>query len=333
MTDMPLRASLLVLCLALLGSCAGTRGDVAAPSPRPSVAEGTAPGAAGNRCGLWLDLYKGEPITYQDMLEDLASANVVYIGETHDLVRHHQMQAQIIEDLGKRGIKLVLGLEQMESFGQQALDRYARGEIDFNTLADETAWATRWPGYRLYESLLEAARRHGARILALNARKETIAGVFQSGGVERLDAERRKELPAAMQLDDPAYAKLLDLQLMVHMAANPERLRAMREAQIARDEHMAETLATYLRSDEGRARTAVVVCGGGHIEYGLGLVDRVRRRLPGGTDRILVLTESGDSELTPSMKAAARPITITHAQLRAIERPIADYLHATSLKP
>jgi hypothetical protein len=33
------------------------------------------------------------------------------------------------------------------------------------------------------------------------------------------------------------------------------------------------------------------------------------------------------------MKAVARPITITHAQLRAIERPFADYLHATSLKP
>jgi hypothetical protein len=55
--------------------------------------------------------------------------------------------------------------------------------------------------------------------------------------------------------------------------------------------------------------------------------------MPGVKDRIVRFSESGDVELSPQELAMARPITITHEQLREVALPFGDYLHATSLRP
>lgn len=287
----------------------------AADSPRPLV---------------WIDVYEGEPLGYEDVVEDLAQSRVVYLGERHTLERHHATQARVVADLAKAGKPLVLALEQMETSQQGALDRYNRGEIDFAQLAEATGWGKRWSNYGQYRPVLEAARVAKAPVIALSPKPELIRQVARGGGVERLDAPTRKLLPAEMQLHDPPYEKMLGMQLMVHMAASPERLRPMIEAQMVRDEFMAATLAAYLKSKEGEGRTAVVLCGAGHVAYGQGTAERVRNRIPGIRDRIVILSESGDVKLTPEEKAVARPVEITHEQLRAIRRPIADYLEVTA---
>lgn len=284
------------------------------------------------RASLWLDVYRGEPVAYEDVLDDLATVNVVYLGERHTLERHHEFQQRIVADLAKKDVALVLALEQMEVHHQSTLNRYAAGKIDFDELAEQTDWRQRWQNYEQYRPALEAARKAGAPIIALNARRETISAVFRKGGVEKLDEETRGELPAKMQLDDPAYEKLLGILLNVHLAATPEWMRPMIEAQIARDEHMAQVLANFLKSPQGKNRTAIVLVGSGHVNYGLGLAARVRHRLHEVKDRIVIMSESGDVELSEEEKAASREIEVSHEQLRAIDRPIADYLHVTQRK-
>ncbi|HUT09425.1 MAG TPA: ChaN family lipoprotein [Thermoguttaceae bacterium] len=284
------------------------------------------------RPAVWIDLYRGEPLSYAEILEDLASVRVIYLGESHRLQRHHDIQDRIVADLAKRDIPLVLALEQMESFRQPVLDRYNRGEITFDELARATEWPERWENYRQYQPILKAAREAGAPVLALNARSEAVRQIVRSGGIENLAPEVRKELPDDIQTKDPPYEKLLNLLMMVHMSATPERLRPMVEAQIARDEAMASALCSYLQSPQGQGRTAVVLCGAGHVSYGLGTVARVRRRMPGVKDRMVLFSASGDVQLTPAERAMARGITITHEQLRAVDRPIADYLHVKGLK-
>lgn len=284
------------------------------------------------RCSLWVDPYRGEPLAYEEVVEDLAGVRVVYLGEAHSLERHHELQETILRDLASAGKSLVLGLEQLERYQQPQLDRYNRGEIDFEELARLTDWENRWSGYEQYRSLVKAARELGIPVLALNARAETVRQVFRSGGVDKLDKKTRGELPDDMQLEDPPYERLLNLQLMVHMAVDEERLRPMREAQMTRDETMAAAVADYLQSAEGKDRSAVVICGTGHAAYGYGIPSRVRRRMPGVTDRIVVPSQSGDVELSEAAMAATRDVKITHEQLREIGRPIGDYLHVTAVK-
>ena len=121
--------------------------------------------------------------------------------------------------------------------------------------------------------------------------------------------------------------------MMVHAGMPESMMRRMFMAQVCRDETMADRLCAFLNSEAGRGRTAVVLCGAGHVSNGLGTPSRVRRRMPDVIDRIVVFSESGDVELSPAEKAMSREITITHEQLRAIDKPIADYLHAVDLKP
>lgn len=316
------------------GALVGIAGAAAFASTPARAAE-TSPSSSNAvaRCGFWIDLYAGEPVEEEEVVDDLAGVRVVYLGERHRLARHHELETRLVRQLAERKIPLVLGLEQIEAAQQPALDRYVRGEISFEQFAEATQWAQRWPGYAQYRPVIEAARRAGAWIVALNARSETIRQVARGGGIAGLDPAARRELPPDMQLTDPPYENLLARQMMVHAAATPERLRPMIEAQIARDEAMASALVSYLQSPSGQGRTAVVVCGAVHAAYGLGMVARVRRRMGGVKDRICLFSESGDVELRPEERAIARPITITHEQLRETALPLGDYLHAVGPRP
>jgi uncharacterized iron-regulated protein len=282
---------------------------------------------------LWLDLIDGEETSEAAVLADLATAGVVYVGEAHTIARHHAMQLHLFEELAARGGALVLCLEQLEVRDQPAVDRFNRGEIDFDALATEINWAKKWKNYTDYRPLLEAARAHHMPVQALNAPPEVIRAISRGGGLVKLPADQRTALPAEIVTDDPVYEHMMNLQLAVHMAMDPAKLRPVFEAQVARDETMAANIAAARRlaTTSDKPRTAFVIVGAGHVRHGLGTAARVRRRDPGIVERIVLLTESGQLELTAADKAATREISISHAQLREIGRPPGDYLHVLPL--
>lgn len=284
------------------------------------------------RHSLWVDAATGEPTTVCDVAADAAKVRVVYLGERHTVERHHGLQEQLFREMAQRSKRLALGLEQMESAHQPALDRFNAGQITFDQLAEEAQWAKQWTNFAQYRPVLEAARKAKAPVIALGAPAELIRQVGKQG-VAKLDAEQRKKLPADMTLDDPPYERLLGLQLQVHMAAKPDRMRAMIDAQIARDECMAQTVVDFLKSDAGRDRTLVVLCGSGHAAFGLGMPERVRRRMKGIEDLIVLFSESGDVKLSAGEKAVSRAVEINHGQLRKAGLPLADYLHVITPKP
>lgn len=289
--------------------------------------EPESPATAPERVTLWLDMYRAEPLPFANVLEDLGTVDVVYVGETHTLKRHHQWQAEILESLIEaRDGKLVLGLEQIEQFYQPQVDRFNAGKIDFDELAKEIDWRRRWSNYEDYRPLLELAQSKGVPVLALNGRAETIRKVGRKG-LDSLDRDERKELPRQMNFDDPDYRRLLDQLMMVHASVDESVLDRIFQAQVARDENMAQALADFLEKNPGYA--AMVVAGSGHLAYGLGTVDRVRARLPELEDRIVLMTVSGELVLSEQQEKMARPVTITHGDLRYLRRPKADYLQLT----
>ena len=285
------------------------------------------------RAEMWTDLYTGEPVSFAEVTADLLRADHIFIGESHTVDRHHDWQRRIVAALAEGEPRLVLGLEMMEKRNQPALDRYAAGTISFDELAEATEWRKQWSNYEDYRAVLETARAVGAKILGLNAD----AGVIRKIGREGLDAlspEERGSLPPDLQLDDPPYFALLKMRLMVHASVTEDNLRRIFAAQVARDENMAETLAEYVQSREGRGRRAVVLCGGGHCAYGYGTASRLARRIPDAKARIVLLSDSGDTVLPEAMRKHVRAIEITHQQLRdAINQPLADYLSVIEPAP
>ncbi len=277
------------------------------------------------RASLWVDAVAGEPVAFADMMEDLAGARVIYLGETHTVPRHHRAQREILEALAAQGKKLVLALEQIEAEQQPALDRFNKKELDGEGLAQASDWAKRWRNYADYVPILSLARDHGIPVLALNARSEIIRKVGR-GGLASLDAADRGTLPPDIELNDAPYEALLNLQLAVHMAFDPAKLRPVFEAQVARDEAMADRIAGALARPE--APTVVVLCGSGHARFGLGTPARVLHRAPGTKDRIVILAQSGELKLTEADRKQMRDARVTHDQLHTFGRP-GDYLLVT----
>ncbi len=285
------------------------------------------------RASMWVDCLRAEPVAYPDMVEDFRQARVIYLGEIHTIPRHHQLQEQILNSLASHGVKLVLAMEQFEYFTQPALDRYNAGAIDLDALIRQTNLDERWPDHAAYHGLLTAARRWGIPVLALNARAETIRAIARGGGLANLPAEQRRELPAPASIvtDDPLYERLLKKILAVHMAMDPAKLQPIFEAQVARDETMASRLADFLDAGAGRDRSALVICGRGHCEFGFGIPARVARRIPGISQRTVIFSDSGDLHLTQEERTQARDIEVSHEFLQGLGRPVADYLQVTEL--
>jgi uncharacterized iron-regulated protein len=273
----------------------------------------------------------GESVPFSSLIEDLEQADVIYLGERHTLKRHHAIQARIIDALGATGRPLVIALEQVGAHSQKWLDEYADGKLTFDQLAESMAWAKQWGNHRDYRPVLEAGRRHSARFLGLNARREVIRQVGREG-LKALSKEARAQLPKQINVEDPVYTAYLKLTMGAMVAAVPDRMNHMIEAQIARDEMMAETLCAFVAQPANRKARAIVICGAVHVGHGLGTAQRVRRRMPDLDERIVVMSASGDVVLSPEMAKMARDITITHAQLRFVPSRIADYLHVVALR-
>lgn len=303
---------------AALAACVGT------------VFLGVLGGCQAPRSTVWVDVARGEPVTFNTLVDDLAAVDIVYLGERHSVDRHHAIQAQIIDALGDKGLPLVIAFEQVETFNQTWLDRYAEGELSFDELAIGMNWGERWRNYYDYEPLLTAGRRHAASFLALNARNETIREIGRHS-LSALSAEQRAELPNDMNLDDPTYATHLQIIMAGAAGAMHGDLSRLVEAQIARDEMMANRLAEFLSLPEHAETQAIVICGSGHVNYGLGTAQRVRRRLPDRSDRIVILSNSGEVKLSAAVqealkKAGPRPQPRVQTTTR-----IGDYLHVVTL--
>ena len=276
--------------------------------------------------GFWLDLYQGEPAPSDTVLADLVGADVVYLGETHTIARHHALQGVVIGAFAEAKVPFCLALEQMERVYQPQLDRYNRGEADLETTIADTQWEKRWTNIRDYVPLIERAHAAGAPIVALNARMEVVRKLGR-GGIGSLTAEERAELPERLRFEDEPYRRLLGLKIGVHSGMPAERLAPMCDAQIVRDETMADSLTKFLAGDAGRGRKAVVLAGAGHVSFGLGLPERVRDRNPEVRDRVVLFTDSGELELSAADRAMAQSVSITHDDLHFVPRPMADYLN------
>jgi len=276
-----------------------------------------------------LDLLVGEPVPVEEMLEDLSTVRLVYIGEIHTIARHHEFQAEIIAKLAEKGIKLALGMEMFSEGQQPVLDNWQQGKDGVDSLIGELGKG-HWTNLRDYEKVLVQARALKVPIVGLNASDELVRKVAREG-VEALNAEERRLVPEGTDQINPSYDRLLRMRLRVHRAFHEKSLDRIVLAHALRDEIMARAVARFLDSPGGKDRVMVVIAGSGHLNYGFGVPERVERlaKLP---YRIMLPTESGELTLSEEEKRQSMPVHISHEDLRFIRAPIADYLHVMPLK-
>lgn len=225
-----------------------------------------------------------------DILPRLVESRVVYVGEVHNRYDHHLNQLAIIRGIHARESDLAIALEFFQQPFQDHLDAYVAGRIDEREMLRRTEYYDRWRfDYRLYQPILSYAREQGIPLVALGLAAETTARL-RAEGLEGLAPGERAGLPAAIDDSDGAYAERLRA-VYAHHPSNEAGggFERFLEIQLVWDEVMAERAAAYLQDHPGRR--LVVLAGGGHVDYGSGIPQRVARRL--AVTQTIVVNDSG----------------------------------------
>jgi uncharacterized iron-regulated protein len=269
-------AVLAAVVVAGLAGCAVTRHDSAKPAgteaPAPPVITGPA----------------GTPVAWDDMVADLATARVVYIGERHTSAAHHAAQLQVIRALHARHPQLVIGMEMFDRSYQPVLDRWTAGELDEAEFLRRTHWYANWRfDFALYRPVLEYARTRRLPLAALNL-PFNIPPKIRVGGTEFLSDAEKGFLPARVDLSNAAHREFAERVFRQHDFRSGVRFEDFYLAQCVWEDVMAESVAARL----GSARM-VVLAGNGHIQFKYGIPDRAFART-GASFRTVVLSTPGE---------------------------------------
>ena len=224
-----------------------------------------------------LRLPEGDQTTFSQFLDDLNKTSVIFVGESHDQIEHHQIQVKMIQALIAKGKDVVIAMEMFERSQQPILDRWSQGLLNEEEFLKKVQWETTWGmDYELYKGILDMAKIHHLKVLGLNVPRDLVRKVAEKG-MGGFSPEDRKMLPA-MDLTDRQHRAYIASIFKGHEKGSAKDFENFYEAQCLWDEGMAEALSGFLKSPEGEGKTVLVFGGSGHVVFGFGIPNRFYRR-------------------------------------------------------
>jgi len=231
-----------------------------------------------------------------DIAAKLAEKRVIYVGEVHDQPAHHLNQLEIIKAVYERHPDVAIGMEFFQRPFQKHLDAYVKGEISEREMLKKTEYFNRWRvDYRQYRPVLGYAREHGIPLVALDVSTELRVKAGRQG-LDSFSDEEKAKIPADMDRDNEEYRQYIHDAFDQFHKMPEERFETFLQAQILREETMAESIVLYLEAQP--ERKMIVLAGFGHFIFGVGVPDRVQRRQ--AMDAVSVI-QGLPGEISPDM--------------------------------
>ncbi|MFH6600847.1 ChaN family lipoprotein [Ectopseudomonas khazarica] len=281
---------LLLCCLSLLVACQ-SRGVL--PPPAPIASEGRDHGDL----GVILDLRSGERITPQRLVERLARASRVVVGEQHDNPDHHALQLWLSRELAAQRPQGSVLLEMLNPSQQTRVDqvraetRAGRPPLD---AIRALAWQPGWD-WAMYGALVRYQLRQPYPLLAANLDREEIMRIYQQRPALQGQASTAAAVQQRLQRDIRES----------HCGLLPEsQVPAMLAVQQQRDRRMAEALLAA-------PRPSLLLAGAFHARKDLGVPLHLADLGAGQGNAVLMLAEVG----------------------RQVDASMADYVWFTAAQP
>jgi hypothetical protein len=178
---------------------------------------------------------------------------------------------------------------------QGYLDDYIAGKLNEREMLVATEYFKRWRyDYRYYAPILRYARDNKLPVIALNVPTDLVEQV-RAHGIAGLTAADSARLPA-IDRGDARYEARLRALFEQHPHIKGHGFDRFLDGQLLWDEGMADRAARYLI--EHPERSLVVLTGSGHLAYGGGIPQRLKRRLP--VTGAIVLN-GWEGEITPDV--------------------------------
>lgn len=240
----------------------------------------------------WLDPNTGDLIEHPDLMREVAQANVLLLGETHDRYDIHRWQLHVCAAMRALRNDIAIGFEMFPRRLQPVLDEWVRGKLDQETFLTSTEWGKVW-GFaaELYLPIFHFCREFAVPMLALNCYRELVTRVGKEGW-EAIAVDERDGLTPALPAT-PAYRQyLFDItgggspSRKIISPEAPEFDRFVR-AQQTWDRAFACNIACTRQ--KGAPPLVIGIIGRGHLEYGHGTPFQLADL---GLDKIVTLLPS-----------------------------------------
>jgi uncharacterized iron-regulated protein len=240
------------------------------------------------------------PISFNHLMDSISDHGVIYLSEKHDNPMHHAIQHRIIQDLIKRKKLPLLGFEFFSmddtplllNFAdsgraahspkmEKAIEKQIRTKLDWDSQSD-TMWA-------YYYDLLRLARENHLLISGLDLSGSQKRRITRKGMAALSNIE--KKLVFSSQFSNAPYeAYMKSLFKAVHCGMGHDKMTSrLYDTWLARNDKMALSISQLYEKDlQG---PIVVIIGGGHTEYGLGVMERVKALNPDISQVNIALTE------------------------------------------
>jgi len=279
--------TLMLFLVASLVSCAGnTQHEQSHRQGQPSLTEPATD-------TLVFNLKQAKSL--QQIMNQEKHARVFMVGETHDRYDHHLVQLEALKLLYRQNPDIALGVEWFQQPFQKHLDDFIAGRIDEKQMLERTGYFSRWRfDYRLYQPILQYALEHRIPVIALNASAELTSAISQLG-LDGLPDDLKQQLPDSYDWSDKQYEKRLAEIFKLHPDSRRDFDSFLR-TQLTWDESMAGRATQYLQ--ENPAHRMLLLSGTGHIQFGSGIPNRIKRRID--VDVVTIMIAEAGNPITPA---------------------------------
>ena len=216
----------------------------------------------------------GKSISFAEMIQGMAKSRLVYVGETHNSLEMHRIQAKIIQGLFDQDRDLTVGLEMYPVGQQEALNKWSLGILSEEGFIRDGLWYVNWNfNFGFYQDIFKVVKKNALPLYALNVPRDIITKVRMSGW--KVLSEEEKELVPELDLTHQDHRTLIrtifegsDLPPQMKGKGLEMAFEGLYRAQTAWDETMAHHALGALNKEGGKI---VVLAGSGHLLYNLGI--------------------------------------------------------------
>lgn len=186
-------------------------------------------------------------VSFEEMIEDLSTYQVVLFGELHDHPVIHWLQLKTMQALYRKDQDLVLGAEMFETDNQLILEEYLQDKISERRYEEEMRL---WDNYKTdYKPLVQFAKMHKLPFIATNVPRR-YASAVASFGLDTLASYSREarsymaQLPLEVDTLTPGYSEMFKMMGGNHGMST--KAIHLVQAQAIKDATMAERILQKL---------------------------------------------------------------------------------------
>ena len=279
-----------LLAAALLAGCA-TKARV---DPAAAIAAAPHPTALAS-----FDGKTGERLSWPTVLERVAAADAVFVGETHDDASAHALEHALVEAFIASHQGAAVSLEFLERDDQAATDKYLAGTITLDEFVEATKsadWAGKGSWLPWYQPMIDSAKRAQAKVVAANAPRKYVSKARTDGydALRALPADERVlfEIDETISRDgDWERLKALMIEMRID-GSHGDRSEATPTDEEVDQFHRAQrgwdaTMGTSAARAQMSGSKVIHVEGAFHIGERLGTVGQFTKMVP--TAKVLVI--------------------------------------------